>query len=98
MTISKKQNGTNLEIALEGRLDMGTAPELEKELKESLEGIEALTFDFSRLDYISSAGLRVLLFARRTLGGRSSITIKHANEIVKEVFEVTRFGDILTVE
>ena len=72
--------------------------EKERRQQSSLEGIEALTFDFSRLDYISSAGLRVLLFARRTLGGRRNITIKHANEIVKEVFEVTRFGDILTVE
>ncbi len=98
MNIIKKQNGTNLEIALEGRLDTTTAPELEQELKQSLNGVENLTFDFSKVEYISSAGLRVLLFAQKMICGGGSMKITHANEIVMEVFEVTGFTDILTIE
>ena len=98
MTITKTQNGTALTIALEGRLDTMTAPELEKELKASLDGIESLELDFGKLDYISSAGLRVLLSAHKTMSGRSGMKITHVNEIVREVFDVTGFTDILTVE
>ena len=98
MNINKKQNGENLEIALEGRLDTTTAPELEQELKQSLNGIETLTFDFTKVDYISSAGLRVLLYAQKALYGKGSMKVTHANEIVMEVFEVTGFADILTIE
>ena len=98
MTITKTQNGTALTIALEGRLDTMTAPELEKELKASLDGIESLELDFGKLDYISSAGLRVLLSAHKTMSGRGGMKITHVNEIVREVFDVTGFTDILTVE
>ena len=98
MTITKTQNGTALTIALEGRLDTMTAPELEKELKASLDGIESLELDFGKLDYISSAGLRVLLSAHKTMSGRSGMKITHVNEIVREVFDVTGFTDILTIE
>ncbi len=98
MTITKKQNGTNLEIALEGRLDTTTAPELEAELKNSLDGIETLTMDFANLAYISSAGLRVLLSAHKTMSTRGGMKIIHVSEIVSEVFEVTGFADILTIE
>ena len=98
MTISKTQNGTALTIALEGRLDTMTAPELEKELKASLDGIESLELDFGKLDYISSAGLRVLLSAHKTMSGRGGMKITHVNEIVREVFDVTGFADILTIE
>lgn len=97
MTIAKHQNGTNLEIALEGRLDTLTAPELEAALKQSMSGIESLTLDFEKLDYISSAGLRVLLSAHKAMVGKGGMKVVHANEIVKEVFEVTGFDSILVI-
>ena len=98
MTIIKKQNGTALEIALEGRLDTMTAPELEAELNKSLGGADSLTLDFSKLEYISSAGLRVLLSAHKTMNAKGGMTVTHVNEIVQEVFEVTGFSEILTIE
>ena len=98
MTITKKQNGTSLEIALEGRLDTMTAPELEAELNKSLGGADSLTMDFSKLEYISSAGLRVLLSAYKTMNAKDGMTVTHVNEIVQEVFEVTGFAEILTIE
>ncbi|MBQ9264391.1 MAG: STAS domain-containing protein [Clostridia bacterium] len=98
MTINKAQNGNALTITLEGRLDTVTAPELEQDLKQSLKGIENLTFDFSKVEYISSAGLRVLLFAQKVMRGQGRMKITHANEIVMEVFEVTGFADVLTIE
>ena len=98
MTISKKMNGTTLEIALEGRLDTMTAPELEAELSKSLGNAEALLLDFSSLEYISSAGLRVLLTAHKTMMGKNGMKIVHVNDVVQEVFEVTGFSDILTIE
>ena len=98
MTITKKQNGTALEIALEGRLDTMTAPELEAELNKSLGGADSLTMDFSKLEYISSAGLRVLLSAYKIMNAKDGMTVTHVNEIVQEVFEVTGFAEILTIE
>ncbi len=98
MTITKNLNGANLEIALEGRLDTTTAPELEAALQQHLTGIETLTLDFSRLDYISSAGLRVLLFAHKAMADKGGMKVVHANELVKEVFEVTGFADIMNIE
>jgi anti-sigma B factor antagonist len=98
MTITKKLDEKNLEIALEGRLDTMTAPELEEELKNSLEGAETLTFDFSKLEYISSAGLRVLLSAHKIMSTKGGMKVTHVNDIVREVFDVTGFGDILTIE
>jgi len=98
MTITKNQNGSELTIALEGRLDTTTAPDLEKELKESLIGITELTLDFSKLDYISSAGLRVLLSAHKAMQEKGRMKVTNVNEIVGEVFEVTGFSDILTIE
>ena len=98
MTIQKTQNGTDLAIALEGRLDTMTAPELEAELKQSLDAVQTLTLDFSKLDYISSAGLRVLLSAHKTMAPKGGMKVTNVNEIVREVFEVTGFADILTIE
>ena len=98
MTITKKQNGTELNIALEGRLDTTTAPDLEKELNGALDDITGLTLDFSKLDYISSAGLRVLLAAHKAMMGKGEMKVTHVNEIVNEVFEVTGFSDILNIE
>ncbi len=97
MTITKTQNETSLELALNGRLDTTTAPELEKELESDLQGVSELTLDFAGLDYISSAGLRVLLSAQKTMRRQGSMTIKNVNEIIMEIFEVTGFSDILTI-
>lgn len=97
MTIQKTLNGNELTLALEGRLDTMTAPELEWELNSSLDGAESLILDFSKLDYISSAGLRVLLSAHKAMAGKGGMKVIHVNEIVSEVFEVTGFSDILTI-
>ena len=85
-------------IALEGRLDTTTAPVLEEELKKEISGVEELYFDFQALDYISSAGLRVLLSAQKTMNKQGKMVIKNANEDVMEIFEVTGFVDILSIE
>ncbi|MBR6040362.1 MAG: STAS domain-containing protein [Clostridia bacterium] len=98
MTIQQIKNENALTVALEGRLDTMTAPELEAALKTALEGVEDLTFDFEKLDYISSAGLRVLLAAQKTMNNQGSMKVKNANEIILEIFEVTGFSDILTIE
>lgn len=98
MIINKKQDGSALVVALEGRLDTTTAPELERELKTSLDGVTDLTLDLAKLDYISSAGLRVLLSAHKTMMKQGQMKVTNASEIVKEVFEVTGFCDILNIE
>ena len=98
MTINKKEQGTELEIILEGRLDTTTAPQLEAELKRSVNGITELIFDFTGLEYISSAGLRALLAAQKVMNKQGTMVVRHANETVMEVFEITGFVDILTVE
>ena len=98
MIITKKVNGTSLEIALDGRLDTVTAPELEKELNASLDAVNVLTLDMTSLEYISSAGLRVLLTAHRAMSAKGGMKILNVNEIVREVLEVTGFSDILTIE
>ena len=99
MEINKTLDGSKLTVALSGRLDTTTAPVFEKELKESLNNVDDLTLDFSGLEYISSAGLRVLLSAQKMLNASSgAMKIVGANDIVKEIFEVTGFSDILTIE
>ena len=98
MNITKNVNGTTLEIALEGRLDTMTAPELEAELNKDLGGAESLVLDFSKLDYIFSAGLRVLLSAHKAMITKGGMKVTHVNEIVQEVFEVTGFTDVLTIQ
>ncbi|MCR5371190.1 MAG: STAS domain-containing protein [Clostridium sp.] len=98
MTITKNQEGSKVTVKLEGRLDTMTAPELEKCLAESLDGITDLTFDMEGLEYISSAGLRVLLATQKTMNKQGSMKVIHVQEMVMEVFEVTGFNDILTIE
>ena len=98
MTINKQQEGTALKLALEGRLDTMTAPELEAVLAGSLDGAESLTLDLSKLDYISSAGLRVVLSAHKRMADKGGLTVTGVNEIVQEVFDVTGFSDILNIE
>jgi anti-sigma B factor antagonist len=98
MTIYQTKEGNALTLALEGRLDTLTAPQLEAVLKEALPGVEALTFDLAKLDYISSAGLRVLLSAQKTMNRQGAMKVKNANEMILEIFEVTGFADILILE
>lgn len=98
MEIAKTLNGTELNVALSGRLDTTTAPQLEETLDASLPGITALTLDFDNLEYVSSAGLRVLLSAQKTMSKQGTMVICHVCEPVMEVFDMTGFSDILTIE
>ena len=98
MTINKTQEGTTLKVAVNGRVDTTTAPELEADLKPALAGITELILDFSELNYISSAGLRVLLTLQKTMNVQGKMKITGVNEVVFEIFEVTGFSDILTIE
>ena len=98
MTIEKKLNGTELTVAILGRLDTTTAPQLEAALKESFAGVTKLVMDFAELSYLSSAGLRVLLQAQKTMNKQGEMIIKNVNETINEIFEVTGFIDILTIE
>ncbi len=98
MTINKTKDGKALTLAVEGRLDTITAPDLEAVLKEELDDVGELTFDFSSLDYISSAGLRVLLSAQKRMNAQGSMKVTGVSEIIMEIFEVTGFSDILTIE
>ena len=98
MTVDKKLTGTELIIALAGRLDTTTAPQLEAELKASLPGVEHLVLDFAALDYLSSAGLRVLLAAQKQMNKQGDMVVRSVNQTIAEIFEVTGFGDILTIE
>lgn len=97
LNIEKKAEGTNLTLTLEGRLDTTTAPQLETEVKDNIEGVEALEFDFTNLEYVSSAGLRVLLSAQKIMNKQGSMVVKHCSDEIKEIFEVTGFSDILTI-
>ena len=98
MNIIRNKDGSKLTLALEGRLDTTTAPQLEAELKASLDGVAELELDFEKLEYLSSAGLRVLLAAQKVMNKQGSMVIRHVNETIHEVFEVTGFIDILTIE
>lgn len=98
MNIKKEQNGKELNIAVEGRLDTITAPELDSELTSSLDGIEKLIFDFGDLEYISSAGLRVLLSAQKVMTKQGGMVIRNVKPEIMEIFEVTGFVDILDIE
>ena len=98
MTIEKKRNGVDLTVALSGRLDTTTAPLLEAEFKQHIGGVQKLVLDFAALEYLSSAGLRVLLAAQKVMNKQGEMIIKNVNETILEVFEVTGFIDILTIE
>ncbi|MCD8021291.1 MAG: STAS domain-containing protein [Clostridiales bacterium] len=98
MDINKNGNGSNLTLRLSGRLDTVTAPQFEEELKKCLTDVSQLILDFAELAYISSAGLRVLLFAQKTMNKQGNMVIKNVNETIMEVFEITGFSDILTIE
>ena len=98
MTIEKTLNGAELTVVVAGRLDTITAPELETSLRESYAGVSKLVLDFAALDYVSSAGLRVILLAQKTMNKQGEMVIRNVNESINEVFEVTGFIDILTIE
>ena len=98
LDIRKTTENAAVTIALEGRLDTLTAPMLEKELLSSLEGADSLVMDFEKLDYISSAGLRVLLSAQKTMSRRGGMKLRNVNAAILEIFDVTGFADILTIE
>ena len=98
LNITKNNEGSALNVALEGRLDTTTAPQLEGDLMGALGGVTKLTLDFEKLEYISSAGLRVLLSAQKVMNKQGEMTIKNVNDVIMEIFEVTGFTDILTIQ
>jgi anti-sigma B factor antagonist len=98
MTITNKKDGGKLTVALEGRLDTITAPQLEEELRASLDGVTELELDLAELAYISSAGLRVLLSAQKTMNKQGSMVVRNANSDIMDIFEATGFSDILSIE
>ena len=98
MTVEKNLNEKTLTMKVAGRLDTTTAPDLEAQIIESLEGVEELIFDFEELEYISSAGLRVLLSSQKKMMNVGSMKVKKVPETIMEIFEVTGFSDILTIE
>ncbi|WP_417043645.1 STAS domain-containing protein [Dysosmobacter sp.] len=98
MTITKTQDHSALTLFLEGRLDTTTSPQLEAELSASLDGVTQLTLDLEKLAYLSSAGLRVILAAQKRMNKQGKMVVRHVNDTIMEVFEVTGFVDILTIE
>ena len=98
MTIEQKRDKNALIIALEGYLDTTTAPELRAVLETALDGVTELTFDFEKLEYISSSGLRLLLYAQKVMSEQGAMKVIHANSIILEIFEVTGFADVLAIE
>lgn len=98
LNINKKLEDKTLTITLEGRLDTTTAPQLESELKSNLPDVTSLVMDFEKLEYISSAGLRVLLSAQKIMNKQGEMKLIHVNDVINEIFEVTGFSDILNIE
>ena len=98
MEIRKEKKASALSLAIEGRIDTTTAPQLEAELRSDIDGVTELYLDFTGVEYISSAGLRVLLSAQKLMSRQGKMVLSHMNESVMEVFEVTGFSDILTIE
>lgn len=98
MNINKISADDKLTLIISGRLDTNSSPKLEAELKQSISGVKELVFDFSGIEYISSAGLRVLLASQKVMNRQGSMKLVGVNEDVMEVFEITGFSDILTIE
>lgn len=98
MNITKKADGSSLTLALEGRLDTTTAPKLDAEIKASLKGVTSLVLDMADLIYLSSAGLRVILAAQKQMNRQGKMVVRNVNETIMEVFEVTGFTNIITIE
>ena len=98
LNINKTLEDKTLTVTLEGRLDTTTAPQLEAELKSDLADVTSLVMDFEKLEYISSAGLRVLLSAQKIMNKQGEMKLIHVNDVINEIFEVTGFSDILNIE
>ena len=98
MQITVNKNGTELTICPSGRVDTTTAPQLQEAVNENIVGVTDLIFDFAKLHYISSAGLRVILSAQKMMNAQGKMTVRGVNETIGEIFEVTGFSDILTIE
>lgn len=98
MTINQERAGDALLIKLEGRLETTTAPELEAAIRDGLEGITEFVLDLEKLEYLSSAGLRVILAAQKRMNRQGTMVVRHVNETIMEVFEITGFVDILTIQ
>ncbi|MCR5490935.1 MAG: STAS domain-containing protein [Bacilli bacterium] len=98
MTITKKQTGSELLIELDGSLNTTTAPELNKVLNESLDGIDSLIIDLAKVDYVSSAGLRVLLIAYKAMADEGKMVLRHVIQDVMDIFTMTGFNEIFTIE
>ena len=98
MTIEKKINNDAVKLIVSGRLDTQTAPELENELDRILPGLKELTFDMTNLEYVSSAGLRVILKAQKAMNAQGTMKLTGVNDSIMEVFDITGFLDILTIE
>ncbi|MCQ2397857.1 MAG: STAS domain-containing protein [Sphaerochaetaceae bacterium] len=98
MTIEKKKNGEELTVSITGRLDTSTAPELEASVREELSGYKQLVLDFSNLEYLSSAGLRVILSFQKIMNAHGTMVVRNVNETIKEIFDITGFAEILTIE
>ena len=98
MTIEKNLNGAELNVKVSGRLDTTTAPELEAEVMGAISGVTKLVLNFEALEYLSSAGLRVLLQAQKTMNKQGEMVVRNVNETISEIFEVTGFSDVITIE
>lgn len=98
MEINKTLNGTELTIELSGRLDTRTAPKLESEMKRSLNGVSLLVFDLNNLEYVSSAGLRIFLMSQKVMNKQGRMIVKNVKDVIMDIFEVTGFVDILTIQ
>ena len=98
MTINKSSDKPNLKFSIQGRIDTNTSPELDKAVNESIDGVTNLIFDFEKVEYISSAGLRVLLSAQKKINKQGTMKVINVGDAIMEIFEVTGFSDILTIE
>lgn len=98
MTIEKKRNGETLVVGVAGRLDTNTAPDLDKAMQSEFDGLKTLELDFENLEYLSSAGLRVILSCQKIMNKQGSMVIKNANSSIKEIFDITGFSEIVNIE
>ena len=98
MTINKTKENDKLTVNVQGRLDTATAPELEQSLNESMEGVNELVMDLEGLEYMSSAGLRIMLASQKAMSSKGGMKVVNVNDIIMEIFEITGFADILTIE
>ena len=98
LNVEKKLENGTLTVAIEGRLDTITSPDLEAQINESIEGVKELVLDFAKVEYISSSGLRVLLAEQKTMNKQGTMKVINVNDTIMEIFEVTGFTDILTIE